>query len=159
MLMQPTSQRPETKPTMPEVSRNGHHYSVPIVQWERMGASAKSSVRAMRREGVSMRPRAEIWKMQPNPLRFYLGAVAIGFGAGICWTILFTTPPLSRHLSHAHAFAILWSIVILCYLAQAAVLISEHIRMQRKLEDLKAYDREYCDQGGYEPKDGDERHL
>jgi hypothetical protein len=97
--------------------------------------------------------------IQPNMFRFYAGAISIGFGTGISWTLLFTGPVVLRYISHAHAVRFLYALVALTFILQIIILVKEKRRLNRQSAALKKYYdaqtdefKRWCREAGIDPK-------
>lgn len=67
------------------------------------------------------------WRRQPmrtypSYTRFYWGTLGLGMAVGITWTISMTTTIAQRHITKLHAIIFLYTVSILCLIAQGWML-------------------------------------
>ena len=75
-------------------------------------------------------------KIYPSPFRFYSGAVGLGIGCGITWTIAATAGATQRYITKAHAIILLYSVAVFLFCWQAWMLYHWGKRLKKVRADL-----------------------
>lgn len=75
----------------------------------------------------------------PSIYRYYIGAVGLGAGVGISWTLCMTTMGMQRIITKPHAIVLLYSTVALCFLSQMWLIIRWSRRLQRDRAEMSKF--------------------
>jgi hypothetical protein len=144
MRMQPDNEEQKAKPEMPEVQGEGNCDGLRYLRGQRMESEIESLMHPMSGDGVSAATDpvdAPIPPSSPYPskYRFYWGAVGMGMGLGITWTVGMTCTAVSRYISRGHAITFLYLVVALCFVSQSWMLYRWNKALTKHRAEMKEY--------------------
>lgn len=91
---------------------------------------------------VTHPPKSDPPLMYPSPYRFYSGAVGLGIGCGITWTLALTNGPAQRYITKTHAIILLYGVVLFLFVWQAWMLYRWGKRLKQDRAELEKRWRE-----------------
>ena len=153
MRMQPDNEEPEAQPEVSQVQGEGNSGSLRGLPWERMERNDEADMLAMQRTRVS-RASGDPIAMPPTPeypskFRFYSGALGLGAGMGITWTVFLTGPLVQRHIiTRDHALMIVYALAVAFMGVQAEMLY----RWNKQLKKYRAEMAKFLEEINFDPQ-------
>ena len=150
--MQPDNEEPEAQPEVSQVQGEGNSGSLRGLPWERMERDDEADMLAMQRTRVS-RASGDPIAMPPTPeypskFRFYSGALGLGAGMGITWTVFLTGPLVQRHITRDHALMICYALAVAFMGVQAEMIY----RWNKQLKKYRAEMAKFLEEINFDPQ-------